>query len=527
MIKKTFSKKKTLLKKTIAVALSLVLFPGICLILTSCHKTSPETLTVPDNQERLAIAAVETDNVDGTTGTDAAADAGSSSENFIFHYQNDEKTLTIDADAPVILPESDYAAAYQASGGTISQDLVTKIYDHLFPDGETYIFSGTDRTKAAIKQEIQKNRQYITDLESAPDLSEEYRQDSISDLQSIISDLENEYETAPEKSTLKKTPVDSTLMKNTASEAGNCDYELHCETESGASLDVWSYPADNPSSSAIYYNCCNPGSSGSFSGIQYYFNYNHAVSEEQARKESEKSMQLSYDDARKTAEDFLDSTGVKTGLLQTYLLKGIVRERGGSNNKYLSDSSVVTYEKNYSAFYFEYVRILENTELASCKMNSYVTDRDSETSKGMRWNAESISLIVSDSGIEAIEWKSPLNVEKAISDNVNLFPFESAASIFEEMMPEIYHSRLKMADSGDLTFSYRIHVSSVKLCLMQVQNSENEQSGLLVPAWVFYGEWWEKINEKDTAEKLFDSVPYVLFAVNAVDGTVIDPWEIY
>ena len=81
-------------------------------------------------------------------------------------------------------------------------------------------------------------------------------------------------------------------------------------------------------------------------------------------------------------------------------------------------------------------------------------------------------------------------------------------------------------------------ISRVQLCylLIKDQNAENN-TGLLVPAWVFYGDivsqtFWNDGTSYDPLYRQgmsgasgcsFSLGPTIVFAVNAVDGSVIDP----
>jgi hypothetical protein len=76
-----------------------------------------------------------------------------------------------------------------------------------------------------------------------------------------------------------------------------------------------------------------------------------------------------------------------------------------------------------------------------------------------------------------------------------------------------------------------INVEDIQLCLLRVREQNADQtSGLLVPAWVFYG---HNVTMMDGSNEIsFDkdgdgSIPWpeaprILLAINAVDGSVID-----
>mgnify|MGYP002508443693 CR=1 FL=1 len=238
---------------------------------------------------------------------------------------------------------------------------------------------------------------------------------------------------------------------------------------------------------------------------------------------AQSSMNLSYDDARKTAESFLEAAGINPSLLQVSLMKGILPSDSG--NKYLEQSSI-SLESEYSAYHFVYNRVLEQAEIACTKQTSYQTDSKNENPASLAWNSETIDIIISDNGIEEIKWLHPLTKIKQLSDNSKLLSFENASAIFEKTAPVIYQNYLTQAKSSDLKQVYKLQVNSIKLSLLKIRDNEDEKSVFLVPAWIFYGTWEQKHDNSDKW-KTYDESPYILLAINALDGSVIGPMDGY
>ena len=129
------------------------------------------------------------------------------------------------------------------------------------------------------------------------------------------------------------------------------------------------------------------------------------------------------------------------------------------------------------------------------------------------------------SGISNIDWQYPVSVDEVIANDVEILPFEEAAAVFEQMAPLVYQGNAaEHEDSSDLVCGYDVNVDRVELNLMRVRDSGGTRTGLYVPAWVFYGTETQHLdfNDSDNDLDTTEATPWIILAVNAVDGTVID-----
>ena len=79
-----------------------------------------------------------------------------------------------------------------------------------------------------------------------------------------------------------------------------------------------------------------------------------------------------------------------------------------------------------------------------------------------------------------------------------------------------------------------IKVTQVRLGLMRVKNDGSKREGLYVPTWIFYGSKamtfhsdYPEMAEEERDWTNEEDTPWIVLAVNAVDGTVIDQVEGY
>lgn len=503
------------MKKSFALFLSFTLVLG----LAACAKTPDEALVAQKDKERLESIAAETAAKEDSLKTRK----DNTPENYTFHYETEDRSLKITADVPITLPEKDTFSTYRAFSDSWSQEQVDRIYNYFFPDGNTYIFSGTDRTKSVIEASILDQKQIMAEVEAADNITEYTRSSSIEDIQSVIAELETEYKTAPEESTLKRIPVDSSLQEEEAND-GFTFPALTCETEDGDKFWVHGNRLEYDRHAAgADYSC-------SFDTSAERASWQTTVNREQAIEFGEKTG-ISFEKAIETANQLFEAAGVEASLQQIYLIKGRLEEENRPHyNKYLDEHSIhTTWESTASAYQFTFFRALDGVDIVGDNRNRGVGDG---MPYSISWIPETIDLIISSNGIEKLSWTDPLTIEEELSEDVGLLSFEEASSIFEKMMPVVYLGRLESGASEDWKKLYTIDVTDLKLCMMPIRDNGEESSGLLVPVWVFCGDWWVKSIPTDPGQSassyLFDDAkPYVLIAINALDGTVIDLFEGY
>ncbi len=195
--------------------LSLLVALTLGLALTACQETPEESLVTQKSTNALISAALE-EPAEGTTLAEVRASAPET-----YTYDSEGESVAIVAEnVPVIIPEGDTIAMYYVDGGQISQEQVDLIYNYFYPDGDTYVTEGTDRTKDYIEQVILETQQKIAELQERTDLTEEEWDYAVTQYEEQIARYQEELADAPEESTLVKTPTDSTLTEDSDLSSG-------------------------------------------------------------------------------------------------------------------------------------------------------------------------------------------------------------------------------------------------------------------------------------------------------------------
>lgn len=490
------------MKRWITFLLTLALAVSLC----GCAETPEDDIIAQKDNDRLIEAATQS----GAEGRQTLSETQQAApERYTYSFASEDGKVAIAADAEVTLPAADTIPMYNLSCSGFTQEQATAIYDYLFAGEETWIMTGEDYSQEMADQDLIKAREAIASAQANPDLDEETRDRQIRDEQNIIDEIESIYDTLPPVSQAKKVPNDSTyLTQEIQTINGAEEYQaLSAETDAGDKLLISNFAKDSDGTSQIYY-CSATGSKYS-AGLHN----EPAVTPDEA--EAQCVCDLSYEEAKVLADGLLEVAGVKAELVQVSLLRGFTEaeQNGGEEIQ-------IDYDEDYSAYSFYYARIVDGTPVAATT-NQYIYHEDTNPT----WLYESIEIAVDSSGISNVDWQYPVAVDEVVSNDVEILPFEEAAAVFEQMAPLVYQGKAAEHEEGsDLVCGYEVNVDRVELNLMRVRDSGGTRTGLYVPAWVFYGTEAQHLdfNDSDNDLDTTEATPWIILAVNAVDGTVID-----
>lgn len=489
------------------------------LLLAGCAKTPGKDVVVQKNTEALVSKATEED----ANRKPLAENREDVPEHYNWSYDNSAGTVHIDAKADVTLPESEMVPMYRLSCTGFTQEQVTGLYDYLFEGRETYRVEGESFTKEACEEKIVAVKKELEELEK-PDSKpkaeewEEGEWEQIKEgLQERLEELSAEYDELPTESEVKKIPVDSTLVEKTNVREGDTgsheekSLEMICESDAKDKLVVMNVPV----------------SSGALPHILYWkegkYNYDSAlglsVTPEEADEKKSAELPYSYAEAKALADGVIRAAGIEGEAVQAELLEGEIL-----------GEAVSVPAGAYTAFRFTYARSVEGVPVAVTS-NTYV----SEDSTAQSWLYEQIMVTVSEVGIQDVRWVCPISQDETVANDVPVLSFADAAAVFEELAPLVYEGKQEAYSEGpEDEYAMDIRVDKIRLSLMRVKNDGSERQGLYVPAWVFYGTetWIDRIAQKEAPGEeaswsTTESTPWIVLAVNAVDGTVIDQVEGY
>ncbi len=475
----------------------------MCFSMTACEKTPDKSLVTQKNIDRLEEAAKE-DPKDGSTLKDIIE---TTTDTYDFNYESDDGKVKIVADnVPVTLPTKDTIPMYHVKSGELSQEIADKMYDYFFPDG-AYTTTGTDWTKDLIDNLILEEKQYIAEIKDDPDTSESDKESIIQTHESLIEQYEEDRKTAPDESTLKFVPKDSSYE------------DVEQESISGTTKYKQLYVTSKDQKESLYVS--SDSDDGSFSSsvqyeniTKYQYSGGEATPVDLCTDDEKKEIGISEEDAKKYVEDFVEKIGMNWEIHDIGCVSGYQnKEDLDGTEKYDPDYETIGAE-NYTAYLFNLVQNINGIQSAVTS-SDYLPDKDDTT---LTWLYEKIRVVVDKDGIVKFDWYYPQTVEDEVSDNVGIISFDEAKDIFEQMMPLTTKGDLEKHEDGDIEIKATATVYEVRLGLMRVRSSGSDRNGLLTPAWLFYGDY----NYDFGPDNISEQQPWILLAVNAVDGSVID-----
>ncbi len=136
------------------------------------------------------------------------------------------------------------------------------------------------------------------------------------------------------------------------------------------------------------------------------------------------------------------------------------------------------------------------------------------------WQPEQMELWFDDGPDYSFSWASPQATDEVLVEDSTLLPFDSILDIVEKRLPLLLDDYARDKRLGEEGLS--VDINRVALGLWRIREKDSVETGLLVPAWCFYLDMDIHTEDYDGGRR-----PEDLLIINAVDGTLIDPWNGY
>ena len=399
--------------------------------------------------------------------------------------------LTVTIDAAVTVPEADSAPIYQVTPGTITQDQADALIGSLV---HTELYAPDEyRTRDEIMEDLLAAKRKLAEGPSEADANTSYAingQEATweENMQFLIDVLTTEYESAPED--LEKTPISGQFQEEQA-----YDRVIHTIVGQGES-EEYGYEG-------IQIVQDQPGVVG-ITMARYSRTENYSQ-DYMPRQE----MELYYPDLDLSAvpephltaqEAQAQADAVVQALDIPYMTcysVSLMYCTGGYRNDDVPPRCcwAVRYTRSIGGVPVTYV----NNSVAFTMGGPFER----------QWENEGLTLYVNDSGIVDMVWEGPCELEGAVTEDSALLCFDDIMDIFEKMYL-VQNDGLNEDDT----------ITDIRLGYVRIRQQDVSDSGLLVPAWDFFGSVCQHVEGEDDQD-VYD--PYrSLLTINAIDGTVID-----
>ncbi|HOG02195.1 MAG TPA: DUF6034 family protein [Clostridia bacterium] len=482
--------------------LSLLVVCAAALSFAACQVTPEAPIVVEKDTERMIERAGDEQN--GTRLDAIVIPEG----RYTFESVGAGGKLHIKVDATVEAPDIGDIPILRVSIGEFSQEMVTGIFNYLFPAQKPYDRIAV-QTKADIEIILLNMRKQLADGSYKDnDYTEE-------EFKALIAEKEAQYAAAPEVAP-EHVVSDGTLR---LSEAKGGMYLLDVATDTAS---LW---IANPVDASVGGGTCSMSyrrnSAPSYNTLGIVRTDGADIPEEARR-----TLTIAYGDAKALCNGFFAAAGTAGGFCVGASF--VVDDRGTgleggtfANGKYIEGPK--TAAENY-AYQIYYTRKAGDIPVAVNTKNSGGFGEGFS----IPWLYEYVCFTVDRDGIAQISWASPIQIGEAVQESSALKSFEEIIRIFETMIQTMYEAGID-AYYDDQT-QIEVDVDAIQLCLLRIREQNGkDKEGLLVPAWVFYGH-----NIRGQGEDIsydfsiggggtrWPEAPIVLLALNAVDGSVID-----
>ena len=136
------------------------------------------------------------------------------------------------------------------------------------------------------------------------------------------------------------------------------------------------------------------------------------------------------------------------------------------------------------------------------------------------WQPEEMELWFDNGPDYSFSWASPQATDEVLVEDSTLLPFGTILDIVEKRLPLLLDDYARDKRLGEEGLS--VDINRVDLGLWRIREKDSVETGLLVPAWCFYLDMDIHTEDYDGGRR-----PEDLLIINAVDGTLIDPWNGY
>ena len=496
------------MRRYIAILLCMAVAAGVA----ACQPTPEQAVVVKKDTERMIEQAAQPSN-------GAAIDeVGIPEGRYTFSAEGLNGRLRINVDAEIEAPAAQAMPIVRVERGGFSQEIVTKVFNYFYAGETAYDASGEHvETKAEIEPLIIDAKRCLADGSYAERgyTEEEYV--------ARLKQIEKIYAAAPE--TAPASPVSDGTMRMTELENVGDYLFLDVSTKGEAQDGTYrTLSVSTPFSQAarrsgfgthLFYNYYPHGDVPPNYNTQGIVRIDNAAD---LSEEARGNLNVSIDDARLMCDEFFSSIGLSEirfgyGFLVGDWGAGMF---SGDGKKIGAPAENYAYRLYYTR-YVQGVGSFVNTDWG-------LTDNDSS----IPWSYECICFTVNNNGIVSIEWHNPTNALETVQESSAMKPFDEIIGIFETMVKTEYEAYVDQWTDGHGEMD--IDISAIQLGLVRVREPNvNNATGLMVPAWVFYGnnkmtygDGQVSYDSHGSSASSWNKEPFPILIINAIDGSIID-----
>lgn len=474
----------------------------VCLMLIACVPTPDEPIVVQKDTDRLVDTVVSQDAEQNEAETFRIEPVDGQ---YQYDYVNDSGHLRIHVDADVSIPESGTIPMMRVKAVGLSDEFTMQAFDTVYQGTPVYLRSDFGmKTKREFAEEIAYYQELIESGRTAEEEMDE--QGALEE----IEYLKEMYEKAPlEAEVPEKILSDGTMqVEHFSNQYGDqTQHQLEIYDDIAYfSVERTDLKDGTILSSSYHYK------KGPIDDALGYMEYKNG------REFQNWYSDLKHDSVSPHAAECAYGQSLSPQDANAFALKHFHEIGLDDIEPFCTCDLYIANTKNgiKSLYVIDYVRTVDGCHTAFIP---HFQDAHGYSEHEFPWMYETIRAIVNDEGVTDADWRNPVDVTATVSENVHIMSFEGAKNIFELMCETVYEPQVQI---GSQTNYADIEVNHVELSLIRVrEQNADKKVGLYVPAWVFYGTHYYGA---ESPEKIDRStyLTSIIFAINAVDGSIID-----
>lgn len=456
-------------------------------------------------------------------------------------YTDTEGKVIVQIDAPITVPDVSMPVV-RVSAEDFDQETVTRIWNVLI--GNTPMFELVDEQIVNRKARIQQDLQFCYSLLDDPDLMEQYFYDSEDAVRKDIAFLQTEYQKAVDAAPKENRRVDSVMWRRSIGFDDNPDlthqlglwaisedesirFTVYNSTDNRDPIyehvdGGWNVIQNNRQASLIYRRASVISDAVLFEHRKIGIPFGTIVSETDPLPERAKT-QLPY--SPKKAADKVRAFLEQTGLSYDFTIAYICLEDDAGVYYHDKDSETLPHEP--TQFYYRVVCVRKVNGVPCCNIEMNVQEsRENESTRtayAPSWAYEGMTVYLDADGIFRFAWGTPLTKTDTLTASGELLPFNEIEAIAGRLLPLQYideANRVIGVDPNAYLPITELAVTRITLGLWRIAEQGKLGDGFLVPAYCFYGDLKSTYYQDGTCRTECNNL---LFVINAIDGSIIDP----
>ena len=496
------------MKKIVCVLLA----ASLSLVLVACQPTPEEAVVKGKSLENLIDKATQPTESSSAQGT--LAEKMGVQPTYQTELSDPNGKVKIHVNADVQVPEADSVSVDRVERSNFTQEQVDALIKHLMKGKDMFSGDAYKPSKSEIQQKILETQAALAAMPSGEQNSGNPKKLNGTMLQAMLDDLQSQLETAPDTS--DKVPCTGQLEPMEQDIYYTAGEKVHALAQSDAgyeSLGVYNY---EDAVNFVEYTC----EKNAFSKDMGYYTTKEEIEKTEAAGlttwiSSAELAQIpdviiSVDDAKAKAEALIADLG-----LENMVCYSAGKAYGGSSDQTVDQSQFINPRK--CVWFLRYSRQVKNIPVTYTVWDCIKVEEEMQSTP---WAYEDMTFAIDDTGIVGFGWRSPYNMAGTVTENSNLLSFSDITSVFETMSLAV-NAWDGLAQGNPNLVGIDITVDHIQFGLTRVTEQDKRDSGLLVPAWDFFGTM-TYINEQDGQTKEFKDGPIPILTVNAIDGSIIN-----